>query len=132
MLARQFVVSAPGYAITHIYRSPFPRSSSLVNLRPERLPEADRAAPAVALMTRPRGYLDPKRDRMSFDGQSPPPGALPGAGVSTSRLRPVGAARPIVAEINGERVVGRRSPDTGARTAGMPWMGEVSVLELTY
>ena len=128
----EFVVSAPGYAITHVYRSPFPRSSSLVNLRPERLPAADRAAPAVAIMTRPRGYFDPARDRMSFDGQSPPPGALPGAGVSTSRIRPTGSARPIVAEFNGERVVGRTWPDTGARTAGMPWMGEVSVLELTY
>jgi pimeloyl-ACP methyl ester carboxylesterase len=128
----EFVVSAPGYAITHVYRSPFPRSSSLVNLHPERLPEADRAAPAVAIMTRPRGYLDPTRDRMTFDGQSPPPGALPGAGVATSRLRPTGPARPIVAEFNGERVVGRTWPDTGVRTAGMPWMGEVSVLELTY
>jgi triacylglycerol lipase len=128
----EFVVSAPGYAITHVYRSPFPRSSSLVHLRPERLPEADRVAPAVALMTRPRGYLDPTRDRMAFDGRTPPPGALPGAGVATSRIRPTGPARPIVAEFNGERVVGRTWPDTGTRTAGTPWMGEVSVLELTY
>lgn len=128
----EFVVTAPGYAVTHIYRSPFPRSSSLVHLRPERLPEADRAAPAVAIMSRPRGYLDPNRDRMAFDGQVPPPGAIPGAGVASSRLRPSGPARTIVAEFNGERVVGRTWPDTGARTAGMPWAGEASVLELTY
>ncbi|MGZ5848239.1 MAG: twin-arginine translocation pathway signal, partial [Ramlibacter sp.] len=126
----EFVVAAPGYATTHIYRSPFPRSSTLVNLRPERLPEAARAAPAVANMNRPRGYLDPARDRMAFDGQSPPPGALPGAGVATSRLKPAGPARPIVAEFNGERVVGRTWPDTGIRTGPGPWMIDVTVLEL--
>jgi triacylglycerol lipase len=81
-------------------------------------------------MTRPRGYFDPARDRMSFDGQTPPPGALPGAGVSSSRLKPTGPARPIVAEFNGERVVGRLWPDTGVRSGHYAWMGEVSVLEL--
>lgn len=30
----EFVLAAPGYATTHIYRSPFPRSSSVLNLRP--------------------------------------------------------------------------------------------------
>ena len=126
----EFVVAAPGYATTHIYRSPFPRSSALVNLRPERLPEVDRAAPAVAIMSRPRGYLDPARDRMAFDGQSPPPGALPGAGVATSRLKPAGPARTIVAEFNDERVIGRTWPDTGIRTGPGPWFIDVSVLEL--
>ena len=128
----EFVLVAPGYATTHIYRSPFPRSSDLVNLRPERLPEADRAAPSVALLSRPRGYLDPARDRMSFDGQTPPPGALPGAGVASSRIKPTGPARTIVAEFNGERVVGRLWPDTGVRSGAGPWMGELSVLEMTY
>jgi triacylglycerol lipase len=118
----EFVVSAPGYATTHIYRSPFPRSSNLVNLRPERVPEADRSAPSMVVMNRPRGYFDPGRDRMSFDGQLPP-GAVPGAGVSSSRIRPAGAPRPVVAEFNGERVVGRTWPLADNR---------VSVLELTY
>ena len=118
----EFVVSAPGYATTHVYRSPFPRSSSLVNLRPERVPEAERSAPAMVIMNRPRGYFDPGRDRMSFDGQTPP-GAVPGAGVSSTRLRPAGAPRAIVAEFNGERVVGRTWPLAENR---------VSVLELTY
>jgi hypothetical protein len=119
----EFVLTAPGYATTHIYRSPFPRSSALVNLRPERVPEADRSAPSLAILNRPRGYLDPGRDRMSFDGQSPPPGALPGAGVSSSRIRPTGAPRAIVAEFNGERVVGRIWPLSE---------NHVSILELTY
>jgi hypothetical protein len=59
---------------------------------------------------------------MSFDGQSPPPGALPGAGIASSRIKPDGG-RTVVAEFNGERVVGRSWP-MGS--------GEVSVLELTY
>jgi triacylglycerol lipase len=120
----EFVIAAPGYATTHIYRSPFPRSSSIVNLKPERIAEADRDAAAIVTMTRPRGYLDPARDRMAFDGQTPPPGTLPGAGVASSKIKLASAqARPVVAEFNGERGVGRPWP--AAR-------GELSVLELTY
>jgi triacylglycerol lipase len=118
----EFVISAPGYATTHIYRSAFPRSSSIVTLRPERIAEADRSSPSLVLFTRPRGYFDPARDRMVFDGQSPPPGALPGAGVSTSRIKPEGPQRTVVGEFNGERVVGQTWPGDN----------QVSVLELTY
>ncbi|HEY8356704.1 MAG TPA: alpha/beta fold hydrolase [Ramlibacter sp.] len=119
----EFVLSAPGYATTHIYRSPFPRSSTVLNLRPERIAAADQGAPAVVTLTRPRGYLDPDRDRMAFDGQAPPPGALPGAGVSSSKIKPAGAPRTVVAEFNGERIAGRSWPAAE---------GHVSVLELTY
>lgn len=120
----EFAIAAPGYATTHIYRSPFPRSSSLVNLRPERLADADKAAGAVVTMTRPRGYLDPERDRMVFDGHTPPPGVLPGAGVASSKLKlAAGDARPVVAEFNGEKVVGRSWAASS---------GNTTVLELTY
>jgi triacylglycerol lipase len=120
----EFVVAAPGYATTHIYRSPFPRSSSIVNLKPERIAEADKDAQAIVTMTRPRGYLDPARDRMAFDGQSPPPGALPGAGVASSKLKLSSAQpRPVVAEFNGERVVGRSWPAAD---------GQLTLLEMTY
>ena len=119
----EFVLSAPGYATTHIYRSPFPRSTSVLNLRPERIAPADQGAPAIVTLTRPRGYFDPARDRMAFDGQSPPPGALPGAGVSSSKIKPAGAPRAVVAEFNGERIVGRTWPAAD---------GHVPVLELTY
>jgi hypothetical protein len=118
----EFVVSAPGYATTHIYRSPFPRSSDILNLRPERVVAADQGAPSLVILSRPRGYLDPARDKMSFDGQTPPPGAVPGAGVASSRIKPGGPQRAVVAEFNGERVVGRNWP-MGS--------GEVAVLELT-
>jgi triacylglycerol lipase len=94
----EFVVAAPGYATTHIYRSPFPRSSSIVNLKPERIADADRDAGAIVTMTRPRGYLDPTRDRMAFDGQTPPPGTLPGAGVASSKIKlPTAQSRTVVA-----------------------------------
>jgi hypothetical protein len=120
----EFVLSAPGYATTHIYRSPFPRSSSVVNLRPERIAEVDRNAPAIVTLTRPRGYLDPGRDKMAFDGQTPPPGAVLGAGVASSRIKPSGAlARAITGEFNGERVTGRTWPASE---------NQVSILELTY
>ena len=120
----EFVVASPGYATTHIYRSPFPRSSRIVNLKPERIAEADREAAAIVTMARPRGYFDPMRDKMAFDGQSPPPGAVPGAGVASSRLKLSSAqARPVVAEFNGERVTGRVWPAAE---------GHVSLLEMTY
>ena len=122
--AYEFVVSAPGYATTHIYRSPFPRSSTIINLRPDRIAGADKSAAAIVTMTRPRGYFDPARDKMSLDGQTPPPGALPGAGVATSKIKPPGAApRSVVAEFNGERIVGRTWPAAD---------NQISVLELTY
>jgi pimeloyl-ACP methyl ester carboxylesterase len=120
----EFVIAAPGYATTHIYRSPFPRSSSIVNLRPERIAEADKHAPAIVTMVRPRGYLDPGRDKMALDGITPPPGAVLGAGVASSRIKPAGAlARSVTAEFNGERVTGRTWPAAD---------NHVSVLELTH
>lgn len=119
----EFVVAAPGYATTHVYRSPFPRSSSVVHLRPERIPDADQGAPALVILTRPRGYFDPARDRMAFDGQASLPGVRRGAGDSSSRIRPPGPQRAIVAEFNGEKVVGRNWPVEE---------NHVAVLELTY
>ena len=112
-LARhEFVVTAPGYASTHIYRSPFPRSSSVVNLRAERLADADKGAASVVTLTRPRGYFGVPRDQASLDGQSPLPGVPPGtAGVAASKLKLTeGAGRSVVGEFNGERIVGRAWP----------------------
>ena len=108
----EFVIAAPGYATTHIYRSPFARSSSIVHLRAERIAEADRNTAAVVTLTRPRGYFGLPRDRIVFDGQNPAPGIPPGtAGISVSKLRLTDAApRVIAGEFNGERVVGRTWP----------------------
>lgn len=120
----EFVVSAPGYAITHIYRSGFSRSSALVHLRPERMAEADKDAKALVTLTRPRGYFDLQRDKISFDGQLPPGVPPSGAGVSGSRLKLDKAeVRSIMAEFNGERISGQTWPAAGNHAV---------VLELTY
>lgn len=126
--ALEFVISAPGYATTHIYRSAFPRSSDLIHLRAERIAQADRDAKALVSFTRPRGYFDPHRDRMSLDGKADLPGVPrdPGlsAGVASSRLKLAdAAARSVVGEFNGERVAGRTWPVADNR---------VTMLELTY
>jgi pimeloyl-ACP methyl ester carboxylesterase len=112
----EFVVSAPGYAIHHVYRSPFARSSAVVHLRPERLSSNDRTAAAVVTFVRPRGYFGLPRDRIVLDGQSPAPGIPSGvAGVASSRLALTDAtSRPVVGEyqsgVISERVVGRVWP----------------------
>jgi triacylglycerol lipase len=66
----------------------------------------------VLTFTRPRGYFGVPRDTFSFDGISPPPGVPAGvAGVAQSRLKLAAAPqRPVVAEFNGERIVGRSWP----------------------
>ena len=121
----EFVIAAPGYATTHIYRSPFPRSSTIVNMRAERLLEADKDAMSVVTLTRPRGYFGLPRDRITLDGQSPPPGVPTGtAGVSASKLKmPDGATRPIVGTFNDERVIGWAWPVLN---------NEIVLLELHY
>lgn len=111
----EFVISAPGFATTHVYRPPFPRSSRVVHFRPERLADADKAAAAVVVFTRPRGYFGVPRDRVVFDGQQPAPGIPPGvAGVSSSRLRLAEAGRAVAAEfasgVLNEKLVGRAWP----------------------
>lgn len=109
--AYEFVVSASGYASTHIYRSSFARSSNIVHLRAERQAEADKAAGAVVTFSRPRGYFDPPRDQMKLDGQTTLPGVTAGAGSASARIRLASAeSRPIQAEFNGERLTGRTWP----------------------
>ena len=108
----EFVVEADTFATTHIYRSPFLRSSDIVNMRPSRIADADKGAVAVVTMSRPRGYFGLGRDRMSLDGQSPPPGVSAGvAGVSTSKLKVTGQAqRTVIAEFNTEKIAVKAWP----------------------
>ena len=108
----EFVVTAPGYAVTHIYRAPFVRSSAWVHLRAARAVTGAPAHESAVVFSRPRGYFGWPRDRISLDGQSPPPGVPSGvAGVAESRLvLPALPQRAVVAEFNGERIVGRNWP----------------------
>jgi triacylglycerol lipase len=106
--ALEFVIEASGYATTHIYRSPFARSSAIVNLRAERMADADKADDAVKAIvnfSRPRGYFDVSRDAITFDGGVPPGLPAAGAGLSISKIKLVSdAPRTIVAEFNGEKI----------------------------
>jgi hypothetical protein len=108
----EFVIRAEGYATTHIYRSPFPRSTEFLHMRPARFAAADKGAGSVVTMTRPRGYFGVGRDKMSLDGISPPPGIPPGvAGLAASTVRlNEPAVRSVAAEFNGERIVVRSWP----------------------
>jgi len=122
----EFVVTAPGYATTHLYRSPFARSSQIIHLRPERMADADNAAQAVVTLTRPRGYFDADRDTMVFDGKSELPGITKGTGAGNSNVRlrlPDTLQRSISAEFNGEKLIGLTWPAA---------QGHTTVLELTY
>ncbi|MES2100573.1 MAG: alpha/beta fold hydrolase [Pseudomonadota bacterium] len=118
----EFVLAAPGYATTHLYRSPFPRSSSIVNLRVEKILDADKDAAAIVIMTRPRGYFGLPRDTISLDAKSPPGVPAGVAGVASSKLKLSDAAsRPVIGVFNDERLVGRTWPVAN---------NEVSYLEL--
>lgn len=126
--AYEFVISAESYATTHIYRSPFPRSSNIVDMRALRLPKDLDGAVAVISLSRPRGYFGLPRDHVVFDGIDPAPGIPPGVpGVSTSTLKLKNGA--------GRSVVG--SFDSGSlheRIAGIAWpaaQNQITVLELT-
>ena len=68
----EFVLRMASQPVTHIYRSPFLRSSDVVHLRPEPFAKADETAAAVVVMSRPRGYFGVGRDKFSLDGKMPP------------------------------------------------------------
>ncbi len=123
----EFVVAAPGHTTTHIYRSPFPRSTDVLHLRPARaLTAAEQAEPGcIVLLQRPRGYFGIPRDVVLLDGRQPPelrPGVAITA-IATRRLPAAEAGRPVLGLFNEERVVARAWPAAE---------GRISVAEMTY
>jgi pimeloyl-ACP methyl ester carboxylesterase len=122
----EIVMISAGSVTTHLYRSPFPRSSEIVHLRAARpLGPADADAGAVVLMARPRGYFGLPRDVMLFDGKEPADvkAGVPTDAVSTLRLSAAEAGRPVAALFNQERIVARAWPASENR---------IAVAELTY
>ncbi|VIO66858.1 hydrolase [Bradyrhizobium ivorense] len=122
----EFVLTSPGAVTTHIYRSPFPRSSDIVHLRAARpLGQADAGAGAVVLMSRPRGYFGLPRDVVLLDGKEPTDvkSGVPTDSVTTLRLAAADAGRPVIALFNQERIVMRAWPAAENR---------IAVAELTY
>ncbi|MBR0773729.1 hydrolase [Bradyrhizobium diazoefficiens] len=124
--ALEFVLTSPDAPTTHIYRSPFLRSSELVHLRAARpLGPADKDAGAVVIMSRPRGYFGLPRDVVLFNGREPAdvkPG-VPTDSAATLRLPAAEVGRNIVAQFGEERIVARAWPAAENR---------IAVAELTY
>lgn len=122
----EIVLTSAGSPTTHIYRSPFPRSSDVVHLRAARpLGPADAGAGAVVLMSRPRGYFGLPRDVVLIDGKEPAdvkPG-VPTDSITTLRLPASDASRAVVTLFNQERIVARTWPASENR---------IAVAELTY
>src|SRR3984893_2997105 len=122
----EFMIVAAEHPTTHIYRSPFLRSSTVVHLRPGRpLGQGDTGAGAVVLMSRPRGYFGIPRDVVLLDGQEAK-GVIPGFptdSVATLRLAAGEVGRPVTAAFNEEKIVAR------------PWAAaenRIAIAELTY
>lgn len=127
----EFVIEQGGnqMAVTHIFRSPFARSSSVVHLRPERMLSLEVGARAVVIFSRPRGYFGLPRDTVLLDGQ----GGLPGlsTGVATAAQ-----SRSILRE-GDRKVVGQfRSGAIDETVVGWAWPAGkdkvVTVLELHH
>lgn len=124
----EFVIVADGFAITHIYRSPFPRSSTIVNLRPERVTDADKGAVASLILSRPRGYFGLPRDHIVLDGTSPPSDIPPGVpGVASARVKSGSANRRVLANFESGAI--------SEHLVGWAWPlrdNHVNVFELHY
>lgn len=122
----EIVLRVEGSPTTHYYRSPFPRSTSVLHLRPGRaLAPAEAGAGAVVLMTRPRGYFGVPRDVVLLDFNEPAEIArgVPGDATATVRLPESEKGRPVVALFNQERIVARAWPASENR---------ITIAELTY
>src|SRR6478609_9287899 len=122
----EIVLTSSGSPTTHLYRSPFPRSSDVVHLRAARpLGPADAGAGAVVLMSRPRGYFGLPRDVVLIDGREPKDvkSGVPTDSVTTLRLPAEEAGRAVVAMFNTEPIVARAWPASENR---------IAVAELTY
>ena len=120
----EFVFEIPGQPITHMYRSPFARSSNLLHLRPQTLAKDEDKAGAVVYISRPRGYFGFGRDTVELGGK-PAPGIPEGfATISTSKLTfAEGPQQSVPGRFNNERIPARTWPMKENR---------VTVIELTY
>lgn len=103
----EFVISVASQTITHIYRSPFPRSSSQIHLRTAVVAERDRQAGSIITISRPRGYFGQARgDIVTFDGQpaSGIPAGIPVNSTATLTLPRGEAQRTVVCRFNTETI----------------------------
>lgn len=120
----EFILAVPGFPVTHIYRSSFPRSSRYVDLRPQLLSKEDRDAGAVVYISRPRGYFDLDRDHILLDGAAPPEIAPGVPSISTARIGlPAEPQRTVTAVFNREHIAVRIWPikDDQVSVAEFTW-----------
>jgi hypothetical protein len=108
----EFIVEAAGYPVTHIYRSPFLRSSRYVHLRPQPQGsltaadvDANASAGSVVMISRPRGYFGVGRDRFEIDSKTPD-GVTQGVpAISFARMRlPALPLRAVPTRFNDESI----------------------------
>ena len=101
----EFVISANGYPTTHIYWTPFPRSSAYVHLRLRPLDEREKGTGSLVVLTRPRGYLGHGRDTFLIDGKVPEGvnEGVPGTSEARRRLEP-GPSQSIRITLNKETI----------------------------
>ncbi len=119
----EFVFAVPGLSTTHVYRSPFPRSSSVVHLRPQRLAAGEAGKGAIIHLSRPRGYFGAGRDHVLLGSRIPP--GIPHGVPAVSDLAvayPLPAGQCVVGQCNSETIAARTWPAAD---------GHVSVVELT-
>ncbi len=115
----EFEVTVAGQPVTHIYRSPFPRGSSVIHLRPAET-VTNPTDGSVVILSRPRGYFDID-DTLRFDGARPPFSTDPVPNEASVTLRVPFAVKSHVARYQNE-VLGLRN-----------WpQGHVAIAEFTY
>jgi pimeloyl-ACP methyl ester carboxylesterase len=111
----EFVISAPGYAKTHIYRSAFPRGSNIVHLKPERIADADLPVFSIVQLIRPRGYLDPSTHHIVFDWQSPP------SGIAVARVAGIASSKVTLNKLESRAINAEFHTDAVERLMGRTW-----------
>lgn len=122
----EIVLATPGHPIAHYFRSPFPRSTEVLNLRPPTaLNEAQRGAECLVRLTRPRGYFGWPRDVVLLDGREVAERRDGVASIATANLAlPAARAGSRIAGLfNEERITGRVVPMAENR---------VAILEMTW
>jgi triacylglycerol lipase len=121
----EFEVVAPDSSvILHVYRSPFPRSSAVVNFRLPSRGVSRRDSASVAIV-RPRGYLGAGRDTVHFDGTAATgiPRGVPSVDRVT-RWFSADSARTVRTRVNGEHIVVRTHPADARRLVTAEFLHE--------
>jgi pimeloyl-ACP methyl ester carboxylesterase len=107
----EFVMSCQGYPVNHIYWAPFPRSSSVLHLRPRALHDDDRTVGSAVVLFDNNGSMALGHGTALIDG-APAPGlkAMPLAHWgATLRLAP-GELRAVPVVLNAVRLTVRNWP----------------------